>query len=126
MKKKSYDLIDGDEKSPSSGEKLKKESAVKLAEIRRALELADEVRFSGSHNAAERAELERASVALRESERELIEEIGSEVAAAIKESSLTLEEMAKRIRARSTRLSKTAKGVDKVTKAILQLCQSLR
>lgn len=100
---------------------LNKERALRLTEIRRALQLADGLRFADDLTPAQKSELEKASVDLRRDERVIIEMIGKDVASAIKESSASLEELAARVRERSRRLSKTARGTDRVTKAIMKV-----
>ncbi|MDP3399221.1 MAG: hypothetical protein Q8S23_08760 [Bacteroidales bacterium] len=93
--------------------------------IRRALEEADRVRFAKGLDEVAKVELERASVVLRIRERELINEIGVEIAAQIKESSESLEELARSIRQRSARLSKTANSTDSVTKALERVVEAV-
>jgi len=99
-------------------ENLDKDIASKLAEIYLALEEAERLRFSENITKEELTKLERASVDLRKEERKLLEAISKEIADRIAQSSVSLEQLAKEVRERSTKLSKTAKGVDKVTKAI--------
>ena len=57
--------------------------AKELNLLRKALEEADRVRFAKGLDEATRVELERASIVLRVRERELINEIGVEIAAQI-------------------------------------------
>ena len=98
---------------------LKSDQAVKLTEIYTALSEVEKLRFSDNLSKSERDELERAAVTLKREEQRLIKNINEEIVAQIKQSSLSLDELAKSVRARSTKLSKTAKGIDKATKAIL-------
>lgn len=99
--------------------------AKELNLLRKALEEADRVRFAKGLDEATRVELERASIVLRVRERELINEIGVEIAAQIKESSESLEKLARTIRQRNARLSKTAKGTDSVTKALERIVEAV-
>lgn len=99
--------------------------AKELNLLRRALEKAEEARFEKGLDDAQREELEKASVILRVKERELINKIGVEIAAQIKESSDSLEELAKAIRQRSAGLSKTAKKTDAVTKALEKVIEAV-
>jgi hypothetical protein len=99
--------------------------AKELNLLRKALEEADRVRFAKGLDEASKVELEKASVVLRIRERELINEIGVEIAAQIKESSESLEELARSIRQRSARLSKTAKSTDSVTKALERVVEAV-
>ncbi len=99
--------------------------AKELNLLRRALEKAEEARFEKGLDDAQREELEKASVILRVKERELINKIGVEIAAQIKESSDSLEELAKAIRQRSAGLSNTAKKTDAVTKALEKVIEAV-
>ncbi|HCV15669.1 MAG TPA: hypothetical protein DF637_04980 [Rikenellaceae bacterium] len=99
--------------------------AKELNLLRKALAEADRVRFAKGLDDAAMLELERASVVLRGRERELINEIGEEIAAQIKDSSESLEKLARTIRQRSARLSKTAKGTDSVTKAFERVIEAV-
>lgn len=99
--------------------------AKELNLLRKALEKAEEARFAKGLDDAQREELEKASVILRVKERELINKIGVEIAAQIKESSDSLEELAKAIRQRSAGLSKTAKKTDAVTKALEKVIEAV-
>ncbi|PKO98470.1 MAG: hypothetical protein CVU13_09950 [Bacteroidetes bacterium HGW-Bacteroidetes-8] len=92
-----------------------------LKEIREALVVAEGLRFQKGLSETDRADLEKASVALRKKERALIEKIGSDVADQIKTSSANLQELAKRVRARTTKLSKTAKWAETLNKLIRTL-----
>ncbi len=92
-----------------------------LKEIREALVVAEGLRFQKGTSETDRADLEKASVALRKKERALVEKIGSEVADQIKTSSENLQELAKRVRARTTKLSKTAKWAETLNKLIRTL-----
>ncbi|MDP3437621.1 MAG: hypothetical protein Q8S04_10290 [Bacteroidales bacterium] len=89
-----------------------------LKEIREALEVAEGLRFKKGLSETDKVDLEKASVALRKKERALVEKIGSEVADQIKTSSANLEELAKKVRARTTKLSKTAKWAETLRKFI--------
>jgi len=89
-----------------------------LKEIREAIEVAEGLRFKKGISEKEIVDLEKASIALRKKERALIEKIGSEVAAQIKASSENLQELAKKVRARTTKLSKTAKWAETIRKFI--------
>lgn len=99
--------------------------AKELNLLRKALEKAEEARFAKGLDDAQREELEKASVILRVKERELINKIGVEIAAQIKESSESLEELVKAIRQRSAGLSKTAKKTDAVTKALEKVIEAV-
>ena len=99
--------------------------AKELNLLRKALEEADRVRLAKGVDEATRVELERASVVLRVRERQLVNEIGVEIAAQIKESSESLEKLARTIRQRNARLSKTAKGTDSVTKALERVVEAV-
>lgn len=99
--------------------------AKELNLLRKALEKAEEARFAKGLDDAQREELEKASVILRVKERELINKIGVEIAAQIKESSESLEELVKAIRQRSAGLSKTAKKTDAVTKALENVIEAV-
>lgn len=99
--------------------------AKELNLLRKALEKAEEARFAKGLDDAQREELEKASVILRVKERELINKIGVEIAAQIKESSDSLEELAKAIRQRSAGLSNTAKKTDAVTKALEKVIEAV-
>ena len=89
-----------------------------LKEIREALLVAEGLRFQKGLSETDRADLEKASLALRKKERALREKIGSEVADQIKTSSANLQELAKRVRARTTKLSKTAKWAETLKQII--------
>ncbi len=65
--------------------------------------------------------LEIASAKLREREREGISSLGLEIADKIMNSSLSLEELSKRIKSRTTRLSKLPKNLDKISDVILEI-----
>ena len=93
--------------------------ASKMEEIYVALKEIECVRFSKELSEEERLNIEHAAVDLRSEERKLIGSINKDIIEQIKQSSLSLDQLAKRVRERSTKLSKTAKGVDKVTKAIV-------
>ena len=95
--------------------------AAKLLEIYTALKEVEKLRFSDNLEKDERLEMERASVELRGEERKLVKNITAEVVAQIKQSSLSMDQLAKEVRTRSTKLSKTSKGVDKITKAIIAI-----
>lgn len=107
------------------GDSGKGDSGKELNLLRRALEEAERARFEKGLNEAQREELERASVVLRVRERALINEIGVEIAAQIKESGESLEELAKAIRHRSARMSRTAKNTDAVTKALEKVVEAV-
>ncbi len=107
------------------GDSGKGDSGKELNLLRRALEEAERARFEKGLNEAQREELERASVVLRVRERALINEIGVEIAAQIKESGESLEELAKSIRHRSARMSRTAKNTDAVTKALEKVVEAV-
>ncbi|MFA5713759.1 MAG: hypothetical protein WC960_06230 [Bacteroidales bacterium] len=98
--------------------KIEKSYSSQLLEIQKLLERAEEERFADSLSAEERAELERASLVLRNRERELIALIGKEIAAKIKESAPQLESLAKEIRAKTTKMGKTTQSITKVKRAI--------
>jgi|GEM_PF-1894855 len=95
--------------------------AAKLLEIYTALKEVEKLRFSDNLEKDERLEMERASVELRGEERKLVKNITAEVVAQIKQSSLSMDQLAREVRIRSTKLSKTSKGVDKITKAIIAI-----
>lgn len=107
------------------GDSGKGDSGKELNLLRRALEEAERARFEKGLDEAQREELERASVVLRVRERALINEIGVEIAAQIKESGESLEELAKSIRHRSARMSRTAKNTDAVTKALEKVVEAV-
>jgi len=102
-------------------ENLNKDVASKLAEIYVALEEIEQLRFSENITKEEQTQLERVAIDLRGEERKLLKAISKEIADRIAQSSISIELLAKEVRKRSTKLSKTAKGVDKVTKAITVL-----
>lgn len=95
-----------------------------LLEIRKALELADEKRLAPGLTTSQKKELEQASIILRNRERELISQIGKEITESIKNSSAQLEILAKNIRARTQKMSKTTQSLNQVKKA-LQLISKL-
>lgn len=95
-----------------------------LLEIRKALELADEKRLVPGLTVLQKKELEQASIILRNRERELISQIGKEITESIKNSSAQLEILAKKIRARTQKMSKTTQSLNQVKKA-LQLISKL-
>lgn len=95
-----------------------------LLEIRKALELADEKRLAPGLTTSQKKELEQASIILRNRERELISQIGKEITESIKNSSAQLEILAKKIRARTQKMSKTTQSLNQVKKA-LQLISKL-
>ena len=95
--------------------------AAKLLEIYTALKEVEKLRFSDNLEKDERLEMERASVELRGEERKLVKNITAEVVAQIKQSSLSMDQLAREVRIRSTKLSKASKGVDKITKAIIAI-----
>ena len=90
-----------------------------LLEIRKALEIAEEKRFAAGLTALQKKELEQASMVLRDRERELISQMGQEIAQSIKASGAQLEILAKNIRARTSKMSHTNKSLGKVKKALL-------
>ncbi len=102
-----------------------KEPAKELALLRKALQLAEQKRFADNLSPDQKRELESASVAIREREREIIAQIGKEIADNIKESSESLEQLAKDIRNRTTGISSGAKQLNKLSKAILTVLQSM-
>lgn len=102
-----------------------KEPAKELALLRKALQFAEQKRFADNLSPDQKRELESASVAIREREREIIAQIGKEIADNIKESSESLEQLAKDIRNRTTGISSGAKQLNKLSKAILTVLQSM-
>lgn len=95
-----------------------------LSEIRKALEIADEKRLAPGLTTLQKKELEQASIVLRNREREIISKIGKDIAESIKNSSAQLEILAKNIRARTQKMSKTTQSLNQVKKA-LQLISKL-
>ncbi len=97
-------------------------SANELADIRKALEIAEEARFSSSSlTTKQNKELEQASLVLRDRERELISIIGKEIAQSIKGYGTQLDTLSKTIRERTKKMSKTTQSLNKVKKALLMV-----
>ncbi len=94
---------------------------ISLEEIRVALAEAEKLRFVKKLSSMEISRLEIASAKLREREREVISSLGLEIADKIMNSSLSLEELSKRIKSRTTRLSKLPKNLDKISDVILEI-----
>ncbi|MFA6334600.1 MAG: hypothetical protein WCX48_03475 [Bacteroidales bacterium] len=92
-----------------------------LAELRRALEEIEKLRFVAGISSEEAVRLESASVDLREREREIIASLGEEVAGQIKSSSISLEKLSKRIKTRNQKLSRFPKSMDKISEVILEI-----
>lgn len=97
-----------------------------FGELRRALEEVEKLRFARGVTAAEFGRLELASVGLRDKEREIIAALGEEIAGRIKASSLSLAELSKRIKARTAKLSKLPKSLDKISDVILEVIDIAR
>ncbi len=85
------------------------EFAKELAIVRHALAKAEELRFAQGLTNAQKKELEQCSLELRDRERELIAEVGKEIAAKIELSGRELEEIAKQIRLKNAKIGKTTK-----------------
>jgi isopropylmalate/homocitrate/citramalate synthase len=99
---------------------------ISLEEIRVALAEAEKLRFVKKLSAMEISRLEIASAKLREREREVIATLGIEIAENIKKSALSLEELSKRIKSRTTKLSKLPKSLDKISDVILEIIDLAR
>lgn len=93
--------------------------AFELLEVRKALGVAEDNRFSGGLSALEKKELEQASIVLRDRERELITQIGKEIALSIEVSGEQLQTLSKNIRVRTKKMSHTTQSLEKVKKALL-------
>lgn len=107
-------------------ESAKSGKSCELAEIRRTLAEIDKLRFAKGLSLAETGRLESASVDLRNREREIISAMGEEVAAKIKASSVSLEELVKSIKVRTKKISGLPKGLDKTSDVILEVIDILR
>jgi len=90
-------------------------SANELAIVRKALAEVEELRFSQGLNVAESMKLESVSVALREKERGLIENIGTEISEKINASSMSLVELTKAMKLKNKGFSKIPKTLDKLS-----------
>lgn len=97
-----------------------------LGELRRALVEVERLRFTKGISDVERLRLESASVELRERERVVIALAGEEIAAQIKASAVSLSELSKRIKARTTKLSGLPKSLDKISVVILEIIDIAR
>ncbi|MEN6619380.1 MAG: hypothetical protein ABFC28_07790 [Rikenellaceae bacterium] len=108
--------------------KKKKEitEAGELGELRRALLEVEKLRFAMGVTAEESGRLESASVDLRIREREIIASMGEEFAAQIRASAISLTELSKRIKARTAKLSKLPKNLDKTSGVILEIIDIAR
>ena len=99
--------------------KIKDSLAAELSEIRKALEIAEENRFSTGLTPVQKKEMEQASMVLRNREREIISQIGKEISESIKAYGSQLEILAKNIRARTKKMGRTTQSLYKVKKALL-------
>ncbi|OFY38479.1 MAG: hypothetical protein A2X18_03125 [Bacteroidetes bacterium GWF2_40_14] len=97
-----------------------------LGELRLALGEIERLRFNKGVSEAELTRLERASVELRERERVVISLIGEEIAAQIKASAVSLSDLSKRIKARTEKLSRLPKSLDKISLVILEIIDIAR
>lgn len=104
----------------------KKTDKGELGELRRALEEIEKLRFARGVSAAELVHLEKASVDLRDREREIISSMGEVLAAQIKASSISLSELSKRIKERNEKLSRLPKSLDKISGIILEIIDIAR
>lgn len=90
-----------------------------LSEISNALKVVDEKRFSSTLTLTQKRELEQASTVLRDRERELLAQIGQEIAQSIKTMGSQLTILSKDIRAKTKKMSRTTQSLSKVKKALL-------
>ncbi|MDD2584344.1 MAG: hypothetical protein WCR61_05220 [Bacteroidales bacterium] len=90
-----------------------------LSEISNALKIVEEKRFSSTLSPAQKRELEQASTVLRDRERELLAQIGQEIAQSIKTMGSQLTLLSKKIRAKTKKMSYTTQSLNKVKKALL-------
>lgn len=97
-----------------------------LAELRRAFLEIENLRFASGISTKEKISLESASVNLRDIEREIISMLGEEIAREIKASSVSLEELTKRIKTRTDKFSKLPGALDKTTDIILEVIDIAR
>jgi len=100
--------------------------AEELGELRLALCEIERLRFTKGVSETDLARLERASTELRERERVVIAMTGEEIAAQIKASAVSLSDLSKRIKARTTKLSRLPKSLDKISLVILEIIDIAR
>ncbi len=97
-----------------------------LGELRLALEEIERLRFTKGVSETDLARLESASADLRERERVVITKIGEEIASQIKASAISLSDLSKRIKARTAKLSRLPKSLDKISSVILEIIDIAR
>lgn len=90
-----------------------------LSEISNALKVVEEKRFSTLLTPIQKRELEQASTVLRDRERELLAQIGEEIAQSIKTMGSQLTILSKEIRAKTKKMSHTTQSLKNVKKALL-------
>lgn len=97
-----------------------------LEELRRALDEIERLRFTKGVLEADLVRLESASVDLRERERMIIASVGEEIAAQIKASAVSLSDLSKRIKERTSKISRLPKSLDKISTVILEIIDIAR
>lgn len=97
-----------------------------LGELRRALDMIENLRFSPDLSEVDVRRLEEASVELRNREREIVASIGSKLAGEIMASSVSMKELTERIKMRTEKLSKLPKGLDRFSEVILEIIDIAR
>lgn len=98
-----------------------KGNADTLEGIRLLIESADCLRFNSKITRDERSEIEHLILDLRQKERLILSESNKEISRIVKISSLPLEELSKRIRDKSAKLSVLAKETERINQIIKNL-----
>ena len=98
-----------------------KDNSDTLEGIRLLIESADCLRFNSKITRDERLEIEKLVLDLRQKERLILSESNKEISRIVKISSLPLEELSKRIRDKSAKLSVLAKETERINQIIKNL-----